>query len=125
MSIEHLKNLDESDLDRTVWRYLTFSKYISLLTFGALWFSKLNVLVDQHEGSMPVLTDAEMTAELQQYKRVFPPTLHAQIDNANKTNVDDGRELTVVSCWFLGGRESENMWNEYAGSSEGIAIRST
>jgi len=40
-------------------------------------------------------------------------------------NVADGRNVLVVNCWFLGESESPQMWKEYVGSTEGVAIRST
>jgi hypothetical protein len=125
MAIENYKNLEQSGLDCTVWRYLTFPKYISLLTYGALWFSKLNILIDEFEGAMPIKADAEMLAEHQKYKALFGPASYEQIDSANEKNVEDGRELTVANCWFASELESERMWKEYAGSPEGVAIKST
>jgi hypothetical protein len=125
MAIENYSNLEQSELDRTVWRYLTFPKYISLLTYGALWFSKLNVLIDKFEGTMPIRADTEMLAEHQKLKTVVDPALHEQIDNMNRKNVEDGRELIVANCWFVSEQESEGMWAEYADGSEGIAIKST
>jgi hypothetical protein len=40
-------------------------------------------------------------------------------------SVADGRDVLVVNCWFLGNAESQRMWNEYVGSVEGVAVRST
>src|SRR5215831_6427406 len=125
MPIGNFKNIEPSDLDKTVWRYLTFSKYISLLAYGAVWFSKLNILTDQYEGHMPIKADDEMRADLERMKSAFPKELHEQFDTINKRNVEDGRELTVVSCWFLNDSESEKMWNGYVGTTEGVAIKST
>ena len=124
MSID-TKNLDSSDLNRTLWRYMTFPKYISLITYGALWFSKLNILVDAYEGAMPTRADADLMVEYQSSKRYIEPSLHGQIDSVNKRNVEDGRELILANCWFLGEAESERMWEEYAAGSEAIAIKST
>jgi hypothetical protein len=125
MAIQNYKNIDESDLDKMVWRYLTFPKYISLLTYGAFWFSRLNILADQYEGAMPRLADLEMLSEHQKFKKHFDPVMHSQIDDMNKRNVEYGRELTVVNCWFASDVESERMWNEYTKDGEGVAIRST
>lgn len=125
MAIDKYKNMDDSDLDRSVYRYLTFPKYISLVTYGALWFSKLNIFADEYEGFIPAKIDAEMRTEHEKLKKTFHPSLHDQIDNMNQRNVDDGRELTVVNCWFLDDNESEKMWAEYAKHSEGVAIKST
>jgi hypothetical protein len=123
--VKKFKNLNESDFDRWVWRYLTFSKFISLVTYRALWFSKLNILVDQYEGAMPARTAAKMHAEHQKWKENFHPSLHSQFDQMNQRNVEDGRELTVVNCWFLGDHEEARMWEDYAKDDEGVAIVST
>jgi hypothetical protein len=122
MHINTLRNIDERDLDNEVWRYLTFPKYISLLTYRAIWFSKLSILTDKYEGAMPAANAAIRRSERLEHTDVFPPSLLAQLD---KRNVDDGRELTVANCWFLSECESEKMWTEYANGAEGIAIKST
>jgi len=125
MRIQHLKNLDESEFDRPLWRYLTFPKYISMLAYGALWFPKLNILQDKFEGRMPARVDTEMRAEHERLKQNFHPSLHDQFDRMNQRNVDDGRELTAVSCWFLSSNESSKMWSAYTANCEGVAIKST
>lgn len=125
MAIDKYKNIDNSDLDRTVWRYLTFPKYISLITYGALWFSKLNILADEFEGFMTTKTDAEMRAQQEITEQTLHPSLREIFSKTNERNVEDGRELTVVNCWFLDDRESEQMWTEYAKNQEGVAIKST
>jgi hypothetical protein len=125
MPVTIFKNIDPAELDRPVWRYLPFSKYISLLSYGALWFSKLNILEDQYEGAMPSKADAAMRADREKLKRHFDPSMHKQINDMNARNVADGRELTAVSCWFAADIESGRMWREYAKDTEGIAIRST
>jgi hypothetical protein len=57
MAISKLKNISESELDSTIWRYLTFAKFVSLITYQALWFSKLNILQDEFEGTLPFSTE--------------------------------------------------------------------
>ena len=126
MAISEFKNLSESELDNTVLRYLTFAKFISLITYRALWFSKLNILQDEFEGTLPSATEKIVVAKNQKQKTFFNhPDLHKQIDNWVSDNVRDVRELTVVNCWFLGEQESIEMWNEYVGNIEGVVIKST
>jgi len=123
--IKQFKNLSEADLDLTVFRYLTFPKFISMLSYQALWFPKLNILRDKFEGGLPFHAEKNMREGNEKWKKMFnSPEFHAQIDNWPNTNVNDGRELTVVNCWFLGNSESQEMWNEYVGTSEGVAIKS-
>lgn len=121
-----LYNLTESELDTTVWRYLTFSKFIALISYGALWFPRLEYLLDQFEGTMPVKTAATIKGRNQNWKSVLgSPDLHKQLDDMHEVNVLDGRSLTNVNCWFIGDEESKQMWDEYVGTPEGVAVRST
>jgi hypothetical protein len=123
-----LRNLQSTDMEKTVWRYMPFSKFISLIAYQAVWFSKLNILQDTYEGMLPAASKRAMREEHQEFKS-WPgfnsPEHHRQIDAWADDNENDGRELYVVSCWFLGEHTSERMWREYGGSTEAVAIKST
>ena len=121
-----LRNLGGTDLDKAVWRYMPFAKFISLMTYQALWFSKLNILEDTYEGMIPAKVKRQMRQDNQRFKAQFnTPEFHKQIDSWLDNNEDASRELLVVSCWFVGERDSERMWREYGGSQEAVAIKST
>lgn len=120
-----LRDLSDKDMNLTVWRYMPLSKFISLLAYQALWFSKLNILQDECEGKMPPVTKKHMEDLYKEMKRNFPPDTHHQFDEMASRNEEDSRELLVVNCWFLNENESEKMWNEYGGDNESIAIKST
>jgi hypothetical protein len=121
-----LWNLDGTDLEKTVWRYMPFSKFISLITYQALWFSKLNILQDTYEGMIPARVKRQMQEDNQRFKAQFnTPEFHRQIDSWLDKNEEDSRELLVVSCWFVGESDSERMWREYGSSNEAVAIKST
>jgi len=123
--IKNYKNLREDELDLSVCRYLTFPKFINMLAYSAIWFSNLNILQDQFEGMMPTQAKVKMFADSQKWKQVFPENLYPQIDGMADRNEEDGRELLVVNCWYLGKADSPKMWKEYSGGSSGIAINST
>jgi len=121
-----LRNIGGADLEKAVWRYMSFGKFISLMTYHALWFSKLNILQDTYEGLIPEKVKQQMHEKNQRFKCQFnTPEFHRQIDAWPNKNEDDGRELLVVNCWFLGESESERMWSEYGGSAEAVAIKAT
>lgn len=122
---ENIKDIEDNELDNSVWRYLTFSKFISFLAYGALWFPKLNILQDQFEGVLPTQTKKTMQQDNEKWKKVFPFESHWQIDEMVNNNIKDGRELTVVNCWFLGKEESATMWDNYVKNNEGVAVKST
>jgi len=123
--IKNYKNLTEKELDLAVCRYLTFPKFMNMLAYSAIWFSKLNILQDQFEGLMPTQAKVKMFADSQKWKQVFPENLHSQIDGMADRNEEDGRGLFVVNCWYLGKADSPKMWKEYGGGPAGIAINST
>ncbi len=122
----NIRDLNNEQLDMTVWRYMPFSKFISLMTYQALWFAKLNILQDEYEGMMPARTKNLMDTDNQKWKKQFNrPEFHRQIDNWSTDNENSGRELLVVNCWFLDENESEQMWAAYGRSNEAIAVKST
>jgi len=121
-----LYNISDDELDSVVWRYLTFPKFISMISYGALWFCRLDYLKDEFEGVMPYKTVSEMKKENERWKPVFSkPELQKQLDEMPKRNVEDGKVLTAVNCWFLGVNESLQMWNDYVGAPEGVVVKST
>lgn len=125
-----LYNIEEDELDTVVWRYLTFPKFIHLISYGALWFCRLQHLIDEFEGKLPHQSLAKMREKNEETKRKmqkhFPSAEHQrQIEEWPEKNVSDGKSLTAVNCWFIGDSESEFMWNEYVGSREGVAVKST
>ncbi len=86
----------------------------------------LRDLQDGFEGGLPERTRAAMIGEHLKWTKAFPqPGLQQQLATMATKNVGDGRDLLVVSSWFMGERESQRMWDEYAPFSDGVAILST
>ena len=89
--------------------------------------SRLGALSDRFEGALPHKTRENMIARYLKWGPTFEgrPELQEQLASMTDRNVADGRDVLVVNCWFLAESESEQMWKEHVGSTEGIAIRST
>ena len=104
--------LGDLDPDATIWRYLTFPKFISLLLTQALWFSKLSILEDTFEGMTPALTRAEMKRQHRDMEEWFPDeNLKQQVRQFVEVNEVDGRELIVptVGSWTITNRKQCGM----------------
>ena len=100
----------EPDAPATLWRYMSFAKFCSLLERGALFFSLVGDMVDRYEGFIyPPLT-RESGDRLQQAKHFGCDILHKNARAA------------LISCWTECGHESSLMWEAYAGT-EGVAVR--
>jgi hypothetical protein len=111
---------------RPILRFLTASKFFSLISQRAVWFSRLGALEDQFEGRIPSPTKRRLQSENRRWEKTFHhPEHRRQLREAADRNERDGRDLLAVSCWFADGTESLQMWQAYVGSAEGVAIESS
>jgi len=100
------------DSNCKIWRYMDFSKFVSLLEEKALYFSNVkNFQDDPYEGSIT--------------KATIEKIKNTPVGQHNLQVFDKGRELIYVSSWHLSEYESVAMWRQYANSGIGIAIQST
>ena len=101
------------DPNGTIWRYMTFAKFVSLLDRKALFFARLDRLGDPFEGSI---------TETQRVLRQGKSGLH----DTSVSMIKSRRENTIVNCWHMNDSESISMWDRYVKQSyEGVAVCST
>jgi hypothetical protein len=113
-----------------LWRYLDFTKFVSMLDKKSLYFSRLDTLDDPFEGSHTRnhigTRIGKYTDELIEFCRSIDPTINneklSRIDSlTNKVQ----RELIYVNCWHNNEYESSAMWKSYLKGDEGVAIESS
>lgn len=100
--------------EQTLWRFLDFTKFVSLLDRSALFFPRADQLGDPFEGSF-----SNVNVDVR--------------PNIYKENLEDIQKLalihqqlprfTLVSCWHGNDFESAAMWRLYGREHDGIAIR--
>jgi hypothetical protein len=126
-----------------LWRYMDFSKFVSLISTETLYFCRIDKLDDPFEGAMGseeleelwcnhylkffrdsvtnpppgyscTLSDAEIEASAQRLLKEF------RTGNTNKS------QATFVNCWYEAEHESDAMWRLYSQQSQyAIAVRTT
>ena len=102
----------EPDATATLWRYMSFAKFCSLMEQEALFFSLVGDMEDTYEGFIyPPIVD-EREDRLQQAEQLGHGVLH----NITRTS--------LISCWTESEHESSLMWESYA-ESEGVAVHTT
>ena len=113
---EH-EDLTPPSSNATLWRYMDFTKFVSLLDKKALFFARANKLEDPFEGYLPFLTRAGIWHSLgdtpyreDQYQSVI-------------ANTRSSRQFTLISCWHKNADESAAMWKLYSKDGSGIAIK--
>jgi len=108
---------------------MDFTKYVSMIKEGGLYFSRADLLGDPLEGSFPRSTIlsrrelyAPMVAELN--ARGDPVTADEFLEEIANL-FQQARRAIFVNCWHESEFESVAMWKLYSSSSESIAIKSS
>ena len=91
------------------------SKFSLLVCRKKLWFSRADLLGDDHEGSYP-------ECMISQRESKWPSQ---ELKARMRRGSAKGREHTYVSCWTKQDPESFAMWKIYTPNATGIAIQST
>ena len=112
--------------DAVLWRYLDFTKFVSLLDKRALFLARADKLMDPFEGSFPKVDVARYIESYQETIKLLQENLPYPIPESGHPVLDfgrDSRKFTLVSCWHESSHESAAMWRLYSGEQDGIAIR--
>jgi hypothetical protein len=119
--------------DSKVWRYMDFTKYVSMLEESALWFSRADCLDDPFDSELP---NSVITKMDQHWRKVLREADSSEIPDdvrrilirqaSGSRNIAKKRRLEhIVNCWHQNDHESAAMWKLYLKSDEGIAVVST
>jgi hypothetical protein len=125
-----------------IWRYMSIPKFLSLLEYNSLFFSRGDKLGDPFEGLYPkprirgnvieisLKGDAPQSIELnddtvEKYGKVYPNIeIDESEDKLARESARKYRERIFTNCWHMSDHESDSLWNKYS-SDKSIAIQST
>ena len=105
--------------DATLWRYMDFTKFVSLLDRHALFFTRADKLGDPFEGTY---TMVNMHPQVQQ---LLMPNVNEENRSGLFKHIRAMRERTWVSCWHEGKFESDAMWRIFVEGRNGVAVKTT
>lgn len=94
-----------------IWKYVDFTKLVSLLSRSELFFCRADKQGDQYEGSYPKAN----------YKG---KTLNDAFLKVQR-RVERMKKHIFINSWNINEHESAAMWKMYLKSNEGIAVTST
>jgi len=118
---EHSLFEKPTDENAKIWRYLDFTKFVSLLDRRALFFPRADMLADPFEGSY---SRANVALRPTVYKDLPKESLEKMFEQ-HRTLSREIRRFTLINCWHIGEHESAAMWRLYLKSDEGVAVQST
>ncbi|CAN5355740.1 DUF2971 domain-containing protein [soil metagenome] len=105
-----------------VWRYMDFTKFVSLIDSRQLYFTRADKFEDPFEGSFPKMN-------IQDRQSFFNRPEFQGDENYGLLNLERFHkkmaEYIAINCWHMNEHESAAMWKLYLKSDEGIAIQST
>ena len=125
---EHPTFIQPDNEEVKVWRYMDFTKLISLIDSRRLFFTRADKFNDPFEGSYPKMNVLA--------REVLPESItDGMTDEQIRSLVDTMRQsgeqnknwprYMAINCWHMNEYESAAMWDLYLKSDEGIAIQST
>lgn len=107
------------DKNIKIWRYMDFTKFVSLLETEALFLSRVDKFEDPYEGATSH-ANAQIRLHLYKDNGIPEEALHQMSKFMEWT-----RLWTYVNCWHMNNSESAAMWKLYAQTDEAVAIQST
>lgn len=105
--------------DAVLWRYMSFTKFVSLLAKGALFFVRADRLDDRFEGT---LGSVNLSSRESVYGKSEPAAQPLQLHHVFQI-FESVRKLLLVNCWHENEQESDAMWKLYSGIEDGVAIK--
>lgn len=103
----------ELDMNEPLWRYFKTDRFLELLDSSQLYFASARQFEDPFEGAVAVLPPG------------FPIDPRYAEPEFGEKAFEELRRLTKVSCWHRASYESDAMWQLYAGSGKGVAVRTS
>jgi len=100
----------------TLWRYIDFTKFMSMLEKKAVFFSRVDKLGDPFEGSFP-------KENVEIVRSSFNEPFLADLYKDHMAFIEKIRPFVLVNCWHDNTYESFAMWAVYSGIRNGIAIK--
>ncbi|RJW22732.1 DUF2971 domain-containing protein [Lachnospiraceae bacterium TM07-2AC] len=99
--------------DEEIIRYMSLSKFMSLLTFKELFFTNVKVFEDAHEGEIPASFFKGWNENFEEgYKNI-------------QSHINPVRNV-YANCWNkFNGQESYALWKIYTDEDSGVAIKTT
>jgi hypothetical protein len=106
---KHKAIKNPEDWSARVWRYMDFTKYLSMLVHESVYFCRADKLGDPFEGSRPIQNVRD----------------RIKLKDIDSEFFKDQVKQTFVSCWHMSDHESAAMWKLYTRTNESVAVEST
>ncbi|MGG0650960.1 DUF2971 domain-containing protein [Bacillus mycoides] len=110
-----------------LWRFMDFTKLVSILSTNSLYFRRSDKFKDVFEGRIFGLEENHRRLESMEISGDRDEVIKRSESYLKDTLElsDYEREHDFINCWHLNEYESAAMWDLYAESGQGVAIQTT
>ena len=118
---------EPADLNVLIWRYMDFTKFVSMLVRRGLFFSRIDRLGDPFEGSFPEMNTRDDMFVPRPEIEGNPKKIKEELSGAKliRQVTKHMRPWWYANCWHMSECESAAMWKTYARTEEAVCILST
>lgn len=109
------------DDNQVIWRYMDFTKFLSMLQYQALFFCTCKKMqdMDPFEGEYPKRNLEKIQKEKEFWQ--LPSEYLSKAEDYKNSFLQN----VAINCWHANDTENAAMWRMYLSSQEGVAIKST
>lgn len=97
----------------TIWRYMSFTKFMNLILESSLYFCRGDKFQDPFEGRYG------------NYNLLNRASIYENDMSLLGDLSEHARSKIYINCWHINNHESAAMWQLYSTNDSGIAIKST
>lgn len=128
---EHSLFTDPKGNNLKLWRYMDFTKFVSILQTNSLFFPSTRILksIDPWEGTyLKQELEFIIKDHINRNKQRGLRLIYKDIENQAKSwrnGFEQQIDVNFISCWHYNVTESAAMWRLYLKSNEGIAVQTS
>jgi hypothetical protein len=115
-----------ADKNVLIWRYMDFTRFVSLLNSGSLYLTRCDQFDDHFEGSAEQPDTPRrlenIRRELMDKAAMTPDQLSAVLAGLWRKYQ---RQYVFINCWHMNNQESAAFWRQYGKVNYTIAIQTT
>ena len=106
------RKLKKPNDDDEIWKYMDFTKFVSMLHYKSIHFTRVDKLKDPYDTSIASFFVEHTNLSESKLKEI--------------KKLEEQRKKFFVSCWHINNdTDSAALWKVYMKSDEGIAIQTT
>ncbi len=125
--------------DAIAWRFMSLGKFVSVVTTSTLWLCSVEALQknDPFEGSLSNANfdylrslgadDSKLRTALgiDENRPIEPYARRSVTPEVQEERCINNARSVYANCWHLNEHESAVLWSVYAGSGEGVCVKSS